>query len=84
MMKSNSDPAIMTIPRKVDKVPLMTGENTCSRDIRMRLLRDPIVVRKPCNAWHDPQRIVPLDNNANTYFRQETNCKIIAYKITSW
>lgn len=47
-MKSNSDPASMSTPSRVEKAPSRTGANMCSRASTARLFLSPIAVRKAC------------------------------------
>ena len=47
-MKSNSEPASMRTPSRVEKAPSSTGANMCSRARMARLFRSPMAVRK---AW---------------------------------
>jgi len=46
-MKSNSEPASMRTPSRVEKAPSNTGANMCSRATAERLFLLPIAVRKP-------------------------------------
>ena len=48
-MKSNSAPANIIIPNSVEIAPWTTGENVCSSDVIIRLLREPMAVTKPWN-----------------------------------
>ena len=47
--KSNSAPANIIIPNNVEIAPWTTGENVCSNDVIIRLLREPMDVTKPWN-----------------------------------
>ena len=49
-MKSNSAPTSMMMPKSVEMAPCITGANMCWIDIVIRLLREPIAVRKPCKS----------------------------------
>lgn len=48
MMKSNSEPASMSTPSRVEMAPSITGANMCSRATLERVFLFPIAVRKPC------------------------------------
>lgn len=48
MMKSNSEPANMRTPRRVETAPSITGANVCSSAAAERTFLLPAAVRKPC------------------------------------
>lgn len=49
MMKSNSEPASMSTPSRVDMAPSITGANICSIATAERVFLSPMAVRKPYN-----------------------------------
>lgn len=49
-MKSNSEPASMRTPNKVEKAPSSTGANMCSSASTARLWRSPMAVRNAYNT----------------------------------
>lgn len=48
MMKSNSEPANMRTPRRVETAPSITGAKVCSSAAAERIFLLPAAVRKPC------------------------------------
>lgn len=51
MMKSNSEPANMRTPRRVETAPSITGAKVCSSAAAERTFLLPAAVRKPCRGW---------------------------------
>lgn len=47
MMKSNSEPASMRTPSRVEMAPSITGANICSIATADRVFLSPMAVRKP-------------------------------------
>lgn len=47
IMNSNSAPASIIIPIKVDIAPCTTGANVCSNDMAILLFREPMAVKNP-------------------------------------
>lgn len=56
-MKSNSDPASMRTPNKVEKAPSSTGANMCSNASNARLWRSPMAVRNAYNTHTHTQNL---------------------------
>lgn len=55
-MKSNSEPASMRTPNKVEKAPSSTGANMCSSASTARLWRSPMAVRNAYNTHTHAQK----------------------------
>lgn len=76
MMKSNSEPASMSTPSRVEMAPSITGANICSIATAERVFLSPMAVRKPYNVGNRENENSLFDfigRNTNT---DELLCKM--------
>lgn len=60
MMKSNSEPANMRTPSRVETAPSITGAKVCSSAAAERTFLLPTAVRKPCMGWGCHAGLTPV------------------------
>ena len=76
-MKSNSEPASMRTPSRVEKAPSSTGANMCSRARRARLLRSPMAVRKACRDTHSQRQMqASIQSSFSRYYNYNNKAKV--------
>lgn len=64
-MKSNSEPASMRTPNKVEKAPSSTGANMCSSASTARLWRSPMAVRNAYNTYtHTHKNLIHVSSSS--------------------
>lgn len=76
MMKSNSEPASISTPSRVEMAPSITGANICSIATAARVFLSPMAVRKPYNVENRENETGLFDfigRNTNT---DELLCKM--------
>lgn len=85
-IKSNSEPASMRTPNKVEKAPSSTGANMCSSASTARLCRSPMAVRNAYKAPKITEGVTNSENVHRTYhhltltglfaYQSNMNCKL--------
>lgn len=72
-MKSNSEPASMRTPNKVEKAPSSTGANMCSSASTARLWRSPMAVRNAYNTHTRTKNLIHVSSSSRGLQASKSN-----------